>query len=284
MPQHFTTIGIMPQKTYIFWILIYMVFFIAAVNFIILVIMMNVLRIGLGLESIEIVSAEKLIKFYGNADFDYIVYKNGKLKGFNNHPIEINGIEESVIMSVQNNDDITKLNNMILTENEISFNNVKIFDVIDPISRNNIFSTDYKDFKIPKGLPRLDVKKLRVNRLVSLQNSNLTIKSDAITRLSGNGGVRIRGKEITIIADGDIYLNSVNGSINLLADNIKIDMKHISIVPPRMKFDPVLTTQYKLCLCMPQGVLFKVPVIKNIKSHLACSFVDLSSDNNPCTK
>lgn len=278
----------MPQKTYIFWILVFIIFFIAAVNFSILVIMMSVLRIGEeGMESVEIVSKDKLIKFHGDADLDQVLFSDGPLKGFQNVPFKIQSDEGSVIVSMKNINDEQNANKIRITDKEIMFSNVEKFFVYDPISRRNIFSTDYKDFKIPKGLPNLDVKKLRVKRLLSPLHSNLTVRSDSITRFRGNGGLAVQGKEISFAADGDIYLNSVNGSIYLLADNIKIDMKHVPVVVPNATFDfsgmrPI--HQFKLCVCMPQGYLFKVPILNNVKSHLACQFVDLSSGNTPCTK
>lgn len=276
-----------PQKTYLFWILVFIIFFIAAVNFTILVIMISVLRIGEGMESIEIVSKDDVIKFHGAADLDHVLYSDGSLKGFQNVPLEIQSDEGSVIVSMKNTHDDTNVDKIEINDREIAFTNVDKFFVQDPTSRRNIFSTDYKDFKIPKGLPLLDVKKLRVKRLLSTHNSNLTVRSDTITRLRGNGGLSVRGKEIFLAADGDVYLNSVNGSIYLLADNIKIDMKHVPIVIPNATFDVGgvrAVKQFKLCVCMPQGYLFKVPILQNARSHLACKFIDLSATNNPCAK
>lgn len=239
------------------------------------------------MESVEIVSKDEVIKFHGDADLDHVFYSDGSLKGFQNVPFKIQSDEGSVIVSMKNTNDETNVNKIEITDKDIIFSNVEKFFVYDPTSRRNVFSTDYKDFKIPKGLPNLDVKKLRVKRLLSTHNSNLTVRSDTVTRLRGNGGLAIQGKEISFTADGDIYLNSVNGSIYLLADNVKIDMKHVPVVVPNATFDfggmrPL--PQFKLCVCMPQGYLFKVPILNNIKSHLACQFVDLSAGNNPCLK
>lgn len=279
------TPGIMPQKTYIFWLLILIIFFMAAVNFTILVIMINVLRIGEGMESMEMLSNEEIIKLYGDTDFDYVLYDNGVLKGFQDIPIQINGNEGSVIMAMKKYNDLIPSEKIKLSSNEFSFTNIDNFEVTDPETQEIIFSTQHKNFQIPKDLSRLDVKKLRVHRLVSLPHSNLTLKSDLITRLRGNEGVKIRGKEVTFFADGDIFLKSVNGSIHLIAGNVTIDISRIPVVFPRKNS----TNQreiyhYKLCVCMPQGVLFKVPVSRDRNPRRACSNVDLSNSNNPCIK
>lgn len=249
--------------------------------------MISVLRIGDGMESMEMISRDDTIKFHGAADLDHILYSDGPLKSFQNLPLEIQSDEGSVIVSMKNFLDDTSAKKIEITDQQIEFSNVEKFFVYDPTSGRNIFSTDYKDFKIPKGLPHLDVKKLRVNRLLSTRESNLTVKSDAITRLRGNAGLTMRGKEIFFSADGDVYLNSVNGSIYLLADNVKIDMKRVPIVIPNATFDvggvrPM--RHFKLCVCMPRGYLFKVPIMQNARSNLACKFVDLSGLNNPCTR
>lgn len=277
----------MPQKTYVFWILILIIFFMAMVNFLILVIMMNVLRIGEGMESMEMLSNEEIVKFYGDVDFDYVFYEDGLLKGFQNIPLEIAGNEGSVMMALKNRGNAIATNKMKMTADEISFSDVERFEVIDPITRSNVFSTDYKEFRIPKGLPHLDVKKLRVSRLISPQDSNLTLKSDAITRLHGSEGIRIRGKEVTFSADGDIYLNSVKGVTYLLADKIVVRNMPIAKAMPIPDPNPNLSlssSQFKLCVCMPEGLLFKIRIPHNVKSHRACSYVDLSSDKNPCVK
>lgn len=280
--QNEKPITVMPQKTYIFWILILIIFFMAMVNFLILIIMMNVLRIGEGMESMEMLSNDEVIKFYGDTDLDDVLYEGETVKGFQNIPLKIVGSDASfVMMSLKNRDSEIAMNKMKIDADEISFLDVDRFDVFDPVTWKNVFSTDYKEFKIPKGLSRLDVKKLRVSRMISPRNSNLTIKSDAVTRLRGSEGIRIRGKEITFSADGDIYLNSVQGVTYLSAD--KVFARKTPIVETKSNIGRSWSqSQYKLCVCMPQGQFFKIRIPSNIESHLACDYVDLSTEQSPC--
>ena len=254
----------------------------AAVNFLLLVIMMSVLRIGEGMESMEMVTNEDIVKFYGDVHFDKVSYEKEKIKGFDNIPIEIFGDNGPVIMSVQQQETGQPANEMKVSDQGIAFSAVDRFDIMDPRSKDNIFSTDYKDFTIPKKVRHLDTKKLRVNRLVSPESSNLTIKSDTYTHLSGSEGIRLRGKEIIFAADGDFYLNSVNGHIHLIAD--KIQVRKFPVAEPRHHPRPL--TQFKLCICMPEGRLFRIPILRNssIKPYQACSYVDLSLEKSPCTK
>lgn len=257
----------------------------AAVNFTVLVIMINVLRIGEGMESMEMLSKEEIIKLYGDTDFDYIVYNEESLKGFQDIPLQVRSNDGLVIMALNNYRDMPA-DRMKLANSEISFSNIDNFDVIDPSTQETIFSTHNNNYEIPKGVSHLNIRKLRVNRLVSSSNSNLTIKSDSYTRIKGNEGMKIKGKEVTFFADGDIYLKSVNGDIHLLAGNITINMKDVQTAftnPVRYGVNQSVS-HYKLCVCMPQGVLFKVPVHKGKNPQKACSNVDLSVSNNPCIK
>lgn len=245
--------------------------------------MMNVLRIGEGMESMKMLSNDEVVKFYGDIDLDNVLYEGETVKGFQNIPLQIVGNDGSfVMMSLKNRDSEIAMNKMKIDADEISFLDVDRFDVFDPVTRKSVFSTDYKEFKIPKGLSRLDVKKLRVSRMISPRNSNLTIKSDAVTRLRGSEGIRIRGKEITFSADGDVYLNSVQGVTYLSAD--KVFARNTPIVETKSNNigRSWSQSQYKLCVCMPQGQLFKIRIPSNIESHLACDYVDLSTDQNPC--
>ena len=158
--------SVMPQKTYIFWILIFIIFFMAAVNFLLLVIMMNVLNIGEGMESMEMVTKEDIVKFFGEVDFDNVVYDKARLEGFQNIPVRISGNDGSVVMTVRDPDTMASTNKLKVDEDEILISEVEKFDVIDPRTGANIFSTDNREFAIPKGVSHLDVKRLSVNRLI----------------------------------------------------------------------------------------------------------------------
>ncbi|XP_065210976.1 beta-sarcoglycan [Planococcus citri] len=278
--------NIMPQKTYIFWLLILIIFFMAAVNFTVLIIMINVLRIGEGMESMEMLSKEEIIKLYGDTDFDYIVYNEEALKGFQDIPLQVRSNEGFVVMALNNYKDMISSDKMKLTNDEISFSNIDHFQVVDPVTQKTVFSTHNNNYEIPKGVSNLDIKRLRVNRLVSPSNSNLTIKSDSLTKIKGNEGMNVKGKEVTFFADGDIHLKSVKGDIHLLAGNITINMKDIqtSFTNQRGYASQYSGSHFKLCVCMPQGVLFKVPVLKGKNPQKACSNVDFSERNNPCVK
>ena len=63
-------------------------------------------------------------------------------------------------------------------------------------------------------------------------------------------------------------------------EGINIEVTKIHIVRSRSSIS--LTTQYKVCVCMPQGKLFRVPVSKDLSSHAACYNIDVSPQYDPC--
>lgn len=88
-------------------------------------------------------------------------------------------------------------------------------------------------------------------------------------------------KELLWSSDQNIYLKSSNGSIILTGNNgVYIDVKNIPIV----RADHGLRTgssQYKICVCMPQGRLFRVQVPN--RTHLTKSIcTHFSADYDPC--
>jgi beta-sarcoglycan len=123
------------------------------------------------------------------------------------------------------------------------------------------------------------------SRIAAPIDQNLTIRSDSVINLHGTEGTRMEGKEMLWSADQDIYLKSVNGSIVLSGkEGVFIDMKSIPIA---MSHDDKgfqyndAQGQFKVCVCMPQGKLFRLPVPSG-QAKVSCSHVNLSPIYNPC--
>lgn len=87
-------------------------------------------------------------------------------------------------------------------------------------------------------------------------------------------------REIVWSADQDIYLRSVNGSIVLSGkEGTYIDVERLPLAKLAKK--SYITAQFKICVCMPQGKLFRVPVA-NAKDPVYCHQADMSAEFNPC--
>lgn len=87
-------------------------------------------------------------------------------------------------------------------------------------------------------------------------------------------------KKLTWSADQDIYLKSINGSI--LLDAGAGYMVDVNTLPLAGDVDDENGRgQYKLCMCKPQGQLFRVPVPVN--NNKRTSAINCASFTNPCT-
>lgn len=156
--------------------------------------------------------------------------------------------------------------------------NINSFTVGNP--DKPIFTTSFPNFGLPKGVRHLDVASVYSNRVVSPINETLTLRSSNYTRLKGNEGTIIDGSKIKWTAEGDIFLRSVNGTVVLSSAGIYLDVQNLPVVLyPRYTTPP---PQYKLCICMPSGMIFRVPVSTSYSSHMACSMIDLEEGNHPC--
>lgn len=154
--------------------------------------------------------------------------------------------------------------------------NIDSFTVGNP--EKPIFTSSFPNFGLPEGVRHLNVATAHTSRVVSPINETLTLKSPNYTRLKGNEGTIIDGSKMIWSAQGDIFLRSVNGTVVLSSADIYLDVQNLPVVLTH-EFPP---HQYKLCICMPSGMVFRVPVSSNYNSHMACSMIDLKEGNHPC--
>lgn len=274
--------GLRGRKTYAFWTLVVLLFFLALGNLLLTFIILGVLRLGQGMESLELVPDENLIMFYGNTDLDRVYKRDGKLEGFGECPVEVNGDNGSVSLSLQEREGLKKTE-IVVDSNGTMVNGVHSFDVRDPVSGQSIFSTGFPNFGLPAGVDKLQVKMTQTHRIVSPINNSLFIRSDRITRLKGNEGTRMEGREIVWSADQDIFLKSLQGNVILSGhEGISLDIKSIPIVSGNKVYSYPVTAHYKVCVCWPGGKLFRVPVSSGENANNGCQNVDLSPKSNPC--
>lgn len=255
-------------------------FILALGNLILTIVILNVLRLGQGMESLELVPNEYLIKFFGNIDLDNIYKRDGKLESFNDSPMEIVGDDGSVTIGILETErEITPVINLGSKLEVIK--NVESFDVKHPVSGKSLFSTDYPNFGLPSGVDKLDVRLVLTKRISSAVDQSLLIKSDSFIKLKGSEGIQIDGKEVKWSADQDIVLKSVNKSIILNGlDGIYMDLRNMQVVSLENNMRTYF--QYKICVCMPDGKLFRLFVPPGQGSTISCSNIDQSDFENPC--
>ncbi|GFX68315.1 beta-sarcoglycan [Trichonephila clavipes] len=96
--------------------------------------------------------------------------------------------------------------------------------------------------------------------------------------LKGNEGLNMAGKEIVWITGLDLYLKSVNQSIILDgADGVMVSAEKLPFAAETQDSAP---RWYKLCVCMPSGRVFRIPV----REHgYGCQDVRFPESINPCS-
>lgn len=269
------------QKTIAFWTLVCLLFILAIGNLILTFIILGVLRLGQGMESLEIVPDSSLLKFYKNTDLDQLYKRDGKLEGFSDIPMEITGNMAPIKLDLVDKNSRPK-NKLRIDRNGTLTRYIRQFQIIDPITGEKIFSTDNPRLTINKTISNLHTRIVNTNRVTSSTSDSLHLRAGARAHLRGNEGTNMGSREIVWSADQDIYLKTDNGSIVLSGkEGIYIDVKKIPIASgiPLSKS----IGQYKLCVCMPRGKLFRVPVYnEHGRPRVSCSDVDLSSRQNFC--
>ncbi|PSN34851.1 Beta-sarcoglycan [Blattella germanica] len=274
--------GLRGRKTYAFWTLVMLLFCLALGNLLLTFIILGVLRLGQGMESLELVPEESLIMFYGNTDLDRVYKRDGKLEGFYECPVEMTGDNNSVAIDLVDREGRPMEPKIHLDLNSTTITGIDSFDVRDPVTGRSVFSTGFPNFGLPRGVSKLDIKMAQTRRITSPVNSSLHFQSQSYARLRGTEGTRMEGREIVWSADQDIYLKSVNGSVILSGhEGISVNINKIPIL--RGDADEGNSMQYKVCVCMPEGKLFRVPVpATGNNKHVGCHNVNLSPRTNPC--
>lgn len=273
--------GVRGRKTYFFWTVIVILSVLALVNFIILIVVCSVLRIGLGMKHIELVNGHSLIKFYGTTDLGVIFKRDGLLEGFKDEPFIVIGKGGQILVDIIPPQQGARKRVLTLDINEVLFQNIQSFQVVHPKTGNNIFSTHNPYFSVPYGVRHLYAEHVTTSRISSPVNQSLFLKSDSMIIFKGNEGTRMEGKHISWSADQFLFLKSVNGSIILNGTKgVTMDTKQIPFATASSNTSTV--SQYKICVCMPSGKLFRVKVNPGHSSKAACSKGNLLLHSDPC--
>lgn len=163
-------------------------------------------------------------------------------------------------------------NKMLMSKNGTAFNDINHFILRDPQTNEQIFSTHKPHYNM-MGADNLHAKCISSSQIRAPVNEPLSLNSTKGKMVfRGSEGVKLNGKEIFFSADQNLIFKTHNGSIILSgAEGVFLDVKNIPIVGEHgIKLD---NNQFKICVCMPTGKLFRVPIapsshaIKGLCSH-----------------
>ncbi|KAG7177074.1 beta-sarcoglycan-like [Homarus americanus] len=262
-----------------FWGLVVVLLLLACGNLLLTFFAMGVLRLGYGMESIEFLPGTETTKFYGRADLGNVDKRDGLIYSYSDTPFSIQGDNSKVSLTLMTSNTPPVLN---VSPDRTEIRSVDSFQVVDPHSGSTVFSTNYPNFGLPQGVKNLNVKRSRTARITSPTFSDLKIRSDSTIRLKGNEGMSFDGGKLTWSADQDIYVKSINGSILLETESgIMVDVNTLPLVDNVDKAN--VRGQYKLCMCMPQGQLFRIPVPTDNNRRKSENKINCASFTNPCS-
>nr|CAG4635111.1 EOG090X0F7H [Alona affinis] len=263
-------------RGYAFWALVFALSVIALCNFFLTITIFSVLRLTKTMEAIEVVPGANLIKFFGEFEVNNVVKADGIVTGFNESPVSFTSHGADLNVKVHNDQE----SELHVGLDRVEFLNVDSFEMTEPpvpgsSARVSAFSTIFPNFGLPKGVQRLHIKKATANRITSGLSSPLLVRSENTMRLKGNEGISIRGREVIMGADQDLLLRTPSAPMMRGSRTGSAASAAAAVKSDRM-------AEYKLCICMPAGQLFRIPVLEGAES-IQCDSVDLSGDlDNPC--
>ncbi|XP_012220457.1 beta-sarcoglycan isoform X2 [Linepithema humile] len=275
------------KKRYCLWTLTLVLAVIGLCNLFLNITVIAVLRISQGMEAIEVIPDENLVKFYGKTDLDKISLQSGICQSYGDEPMEISGDSAGIRVDVNSRNrahEVQPHSKLGVLPNGTTVSEVESFEMKDPRTGAIYFTTDFPNFGLPSGVKIIDVKITETHRITSPVNESLEITSGSQISLHGAEGVWVESKDVVWSADMDVFLKSVNGSIVLDAkDGVSIDVENIPVAPMFLPSPVTSHEQYKVCVCMPQGKLFKVPVRPGTSSRTVnCARIARTTENDPC--
>jgi beta-sarcoglycan len=142
----------------------------------------------------------------------------------------------------------------------IDFIGVNSMLINDRETNTPIFSSSKLKYNIDKPIRNLKSTTVNAAEIVSPVDKKLQVEGVNIF-VRGIEGTRIDGKEVFTSAEQNIFLKSSNGSIAIDASKgIFIDIDRLPINPDGLFSSIHDDLQYKLCICYPKGVIYRVPL------------------------
>jgi len=265
-----------------FWVLITSMLLLTISNLILSLTLVNVLKIGKGIHGIELIPEEDIVKFYGDTDLDR-VYLNSlnQINGFTDFPVTISGEGNQGSVHIQLGRNVPAYKRILVDKSGINFKGINIFDIKDPIKGSNIFTTQRPHYELTSEGWALTAKSISTSKITSSLSDRLEISSQGEINVKGSEGVLIDALSINLLGENYITLNASYGTTLIEpGKGIFIDIKKIPIVTSEFGLRTG-TIQFKICVCMPQGNLFRIAVPRTHNGpKVSCSYYD--KNENPC--
>lgn len=268
------------RHTLAFWGLIVLLFALTLANLALTMTIISVLRVGRGSEYLEIVPEDNSVKF-NNVDLDRIQKRDGIIEGFLDRPMSIGGDSGDVSFNlVFRNGHVH--NRFYMGLNETLFRNVNHFDVRSPVSGDLVFSTTKPTYNLKESPGSLRSSSVTASRITSAVDENLQVQTRGKLIISGAEGVTLNAKGQVWSADQNIHLRSINGSVALAAPKGAYYFDRIPVIQLENGVRSG-ELQFKLCVCLPSGHLFRVPVPRGLHgSKITCTHFNATAHFNPC--
>lgn len=274
------------KRRYCLWTLTFVLAVVGLCNLFLNITVIAVLRISQGMEAMEVIPDENLVKFYGKTDLDKVCLQSGVCQSYGDESMEVSGDDGGVQINVKNRRVLEQTKARIEVQpNGTSMSRIESLEIKDPRTGVPYFTTDFPNFGLPAGVEKIDVKIAETHRIASPVNESLTVNSDDQITMQGAEGASMESKDIVWSADTDIFLRSVNGNIVLDGkDGVSIDVENIPVAPTFLQ-NPLGHEQYKVCVCMPQGKLFRLPVRSGVSVRAVnCAQISRTPENDPCLR
>ena len=259
------------------------------------------------MEAIEFLPGNDAIKLFGNADLGEVYKHDGIISSFAGENLDISGEDAKVILQAGMS---AKSPRLTLSPDSIRLENVHDLSLLDPQSGEVIFSTSDPELELPAGLRVLETEEAEVGRISSPVGEDMMVRSDRELSIRGAEGITIEGKKIDLTSNGDITIKSEIGAVELSGglvldtvmlphggvggyqvcllsfQSFAVSLYNFLEFAKKENFFQGEIGQFKLCVCMPSGLLFKVAIPDDNPSRpsnfqIGCHSVDLSGEN-PC--
>uniref|UniRef100_A0A1B0GF51 Beta-sarcoglycan n=1 Tax=Glossina morsitans morsitans TaxID=37546 RepID=A0A1B0GF51_GLOMM len=270
------------RHTFAFWAVVLVLLVLTVGNLILTLTIIGVLRLGKGIYGMELIPEEDVIKFFGCTDLDRIYSKNvGQFEGFIDEPLTITGDNAAVYVRMHHRNGQIH-NRLIVDKSGVQFRGINTLDIKDPETGAVIFTTHRPHYNMPKGANMLLSKSIGATRIASAINQSLAITApDDRLSIRGSEGIRIDAAAMFLQAEHNLLINSTQGALTLEANSgIYLNMEKIPIVKAEMGLRTG-SVQYKLCVCMPQGIVFRI-AIPRVHNGPKVSCAHFSAKHDPC--
>lgn len=154
---------------------------------------------------------------------------------------------------------------MHMGRNGTQFRGINQFEIKESVGQGtkSIFSTQRPTYNIPNSVRNLKANIASTSRVTSPLEEPLKLETKNKLTLRGIEGINMESKELIFKSDQNILLKTLNDSIFLTSSNgVYINIDRLPVVQSQ---HGILTEnlQYKLCVCMPQGRIFRIAIPKN---------------------